>query len=203
MNPIFIAGTGTGVGKTLVSAILTEAWQADYWKPVQAGNLDYTDAMWVRDMVGNDRSRIHPETYRLKTPASPHDAAQKDGISISLQDFQMPKTNNQLLIEGAGGLMVPLNDQDLVIDLIQHLNASVVLVAPQYLGSINHTLLSLEVLQQRNIPVEGLIFNGKNYPEGEDWILQYSGVRLLGRIAPEDSITKEKVRAYAKGFQSP
>lgn len=203
MKPIFVAGTGTGVGKTLASAILTEAWQADYWKPVQAGNLDYTDAMWVRDMISNPRSTIHPETHLLNTPASPHDAAQKDGITLSLQDFNIPETNNQLLIEGAGGLMVPLNDEDLVIDLLQHLNASVVLVAPQYLGSINHTLLSLEVLQKRNIPVEGLIFNGASYPQGENWILQYSGAKLLGRIEPEDSLNKEKVRAYAQRFQRP
>ena len=137
-RPIFITGIGTGIGKTVVAAILTESLKADYWKPVQSGDLDNSDTMKVKSLISNDKTIFHSETFRLTHPFSPHKSAALDGIEISLNDFKLPETTNSLIIEGAGGLMVPLNDKDLMIDLIKKLNAEVVLVIQHYLGSINH-----------------------------------------------------------------
>ena len=141
---LFVTGIGTEVGKTVIAAILTEKLKADYWKPVQAGDLDDSDTMKVRALVSNSVSVFHEEGFRLNHPMSPHAAAERDGVEIGLEDFEMPQTENHLVIEGAGGLMVPLNDQDCVIDLIEGSGTEVVLVSRNYLGSINHTLLSIE-----------------------------------------------------------
>src|SRR4051812_32249696 len=141
-QPIFITGIGTGVGKTIISAIVTEKLKADYWKPIQSGDLDNSDTLKVRDLVSNKTTRFYPETYRLTQPFSPHKSAAIDNVVIDIQTIIPPKTDNQLIIEGAGGLMVPLNDNALIIDLIKQLNAQVILVSQNYLGSINHTLLS-------------------------------------------------------------
>lgn len=159
-RPLFVTGIGTGVGKTVVSAILTESLKADYWKPVQSGDLNDSDTMKVQSVVSNNRTVFHPEDYRLTQPYSPHKSADLDGVNITLDSFKLPETDNTLIIEGAGGLMVPLNNNDLMIDLIQQLNAEVVLVVQHYLGSINHTLLSLSLLYSKKIPVRAIIFNG-------------------------------------------
>ncbi len=194
----FVTGIGTNVGKTIASAILTEALTADYWKPVQAGDLHQTDTHKVQSLVSNTQSVFYPETYKLNTPASPHAAAKIDGIEIDLAKFTIPQTKNNLIIEGAGGLMVPINSKDLVIDLISQLNVEVILVSQNYLGSINHTLLSIELLKSRNIPVKGIIFNGETTPETENIILKHSGLPCLLRINLEHEITKEIVLKYAK-----
>lgn len=185
IKPLFITGIGTGVGKTYVSAHLVETLQADYWKPIQSGDLQATDTMKVSSMVKNQISVFHPEAYRLMQPFSPHKSADLDGIVIDPSKIILPKTQNQLIIEGAGGLMVPLNDSFLMIDLIAQLQAEVVLVVMHYLGSINHTLLSIEMLKSKNLPVNCIVFNGikeaysenlirKKYPELRyaylDWI---------------------------------
>jgi len=159
-KPLFITGIGTGVGKTYVSAHLVEMMQADYWKPIQSGDLEATDTMKVRNMVKNPISVFHPEAYRLTQPFSPHKAAALDGIVIDPNKIILPKTQNQLIIEGAGGLMVPLNNTFLMIDLIRQLQAEVVLVVMHYLGSINHTLLSIEMLKNKNLPINCVVFNG-------------------------------------------
>lgn len=183
MKPLFITGIGTDVGKTIVSAVLTSQLRSDYWKPVQAGDLDFTDGDKVRALTGPQAaaySTIHPERFRFKLPASPHKAARAEGIKIGLQDFKLPETRNRLLIEGAGGLFVPLSDQLLMIDLIGHFKADVVLVTRNYLGCINHTLLSIHALESKNIALKHLVFNGSfdedtfrvilNYlPEGCTW----------------------------------
>jgi dethiobiotin synthetase len=161
-RPIFITGIGTGVGKTIVSSILVEKLKADYWKPIQSGDLDNSDTAHVRSLVSNNTSFFHPEAYRLTQPFSPHKSAALDGIHIDLEQIVLPETNNQLIIEGAGGLMVPLNDKYLMIDLIQKLDAEVILVSKNYLGSINHTLMSSEILKMRGIPIKKLIFNGEH-----------------------------------------
>lgn len=179
MKRIFVTGIGTDVGKTVVSAILTEALEADYWKPVQAGNLEDSDTITVRKLVSNPRSFFHPEAYRLQAPMSPHAAARLENLELDLNEISMPETANNLVIEGAGGLMVPLNDKLLVLDLVAKLNCPVVVVSRNYLGSINHTLLTLEALKQRNIPVAGIIFNGEPNAESEDFILNYTGVSKL------------------------
>lgn len=184
MRPIFVTGIGTEIGKTYCSAILTELWEADYWKPIQAGELDQLDSDVVRNHVTNKKTVIHPERYLLSEPMSPHVAARIDGIEINLSDFDLPKTENQLVIEGAGGLMVPLNDKgDLIIDLIQHLNAEVILVSKNYLGSINHTLLSVKMLQARKIPIKGILFNGDENLETQKVIQNISQENIIGRVA--------------------
>lgn len=192
----FVTAIGTDCGKTLTSAILCEALQADYWKPIQAGIPRDTDT--VRELVSNKITRFHPERFLLKMPASPHAAARAEGIQISLESFQLPPAHNNLIIEGAGGCLVPLNDEDFVIDLIRELRARVVLVSNMYLGSINHTLLTLEAFATRNISVEGLIFNGDKNEESERIILHHAKVNCLLRIRKERVINSEVVRSYAK-----
>ena len=202
MRKIFITGIGTDVGKTVVSAILTEALEADYWKPVQAGDLDNSDSIKVENLISNTKTVIHPEGIQLSEPMSPHAAAEIDNVEIKLNDFEIPKTENNLIIEGAGGLMVPLNDKDLIIDLIAALDVEVVLVSQNYLGSINHTLLSLKVLKSYNLNVLGLIFNGDENAETEKYILNYSGLKCLGRIKQHQEMNKELVLSYKQLFSS-
>ena len=182
MKPLFITGIGTDVGKTIVSAILVEKLKADYWKPIQSGDLDNSDSLKVKRLISNKTTLIHPEKYRLNQPFSPHKSSEIDGISIELENILSPKTLNTLIIEGAGGLMVPLNKHKLIIDLIQHLEAEVILVSRNYLGSINHTLLSIELLKQRNTKIKGLIFNGLKDDSSENLISSYSDIKVLGRI---------------------
>lgn len=197
-KPIFITGIGTGIGKTIVSAVLVEKQQADYWKPIQSGDLDRSDTEIVRNLISNPVSLFHKETYRLTQPFSPHKSADLDGIRIDMQQIQLPNTKNNLIIEGAGGLMVPLNEKDLIVDLIQHLDAEVILVVSHYLGSINHTLLSIELLLQRNIPVKGIIINGMPDSYSENILLGYKSVKLLGRIEQQKRLNKKAIVAAKK-----
>ncbi|GAA4333534.1 dethiobiotin synthase [Mucilaginibacter gynuensis] len=190
-QPLFITGIGTGIGKTIVSAILVEKLKADYWKPIQSGDLDNSDTLKVQSLVSNTQTVFHPEAYRLTQPYSPHKSADLDGITLDLQQINLPETNNRLLIEGAGGLMVPLNSGNLLIDLIKQLNAKVILVSRNYLGSINHTLLSVAALKQYGIPLEGIIFNGISDSYSEKYILDYTGVKLLGHIPEYPAIDKK------------
>jgi dethiobiotin synthetase len=194
----FITAIGTDSGKTLVSAILCKALQADYWKPVQAGFP--RDADTVKSLV--PECIIHPETYLLNTPASPHASAKIDGVEIDLEKFSLPKTNNALIVEGAGGCLVPLNDKDFVIDIPQRLNLPIILVSNLYLGSINHTLLTINLLKQRNLTVAGIIFNGKSNPESERIILKHSDYKTIWHIKEEPEITQTKICEYAEKLKS-
>jgi dethiobiotin synthetase len=192
----FVTGTGTEVGKTLVSAILTEKLQADYWKPIQAGDLHDTDSMKVARWVSNEKSHFHKEAYALATAASPHYAAERDGLEIRLKRIQLPATDNRLIVEGAGGLMVPLNPKRFIIDLIEHLKLPVILVSRNYLGSINHTLLSVEALQRRNLPIAGIIFNGGGSLPSAHAIAERVGrVPILGHIPHFDAINQSTIQA--------
>ncbi|HCN83971.1 MAG TPA: dethiobiotin synthase [Sphingobacteriaceae bacterium] len=193
MRPLFITGIGTGIGKTIVAAILTEKLQADYWKPIQSGDLDNSDTERVKSLVSNSLTQFHPEAYKLSQPFSPHKSAALDGIKIELGKIILPETDNRLIIEGAGGLMVPLNEKDMIIDLIKQLDAEVILVSKNYLGSINHTLLSLEMLKIRNIPLKGIIFNGESDSYSEDLILNFSGAKALARIPVINNLNKSSV----------
>ncbi|MCZ2473551.1 dethiobiotin synthase [Aquirufa ecclesiirivi] len=195
---IIVAGIGTEIGKTVVSAILTNALKADYWKPIQSGDLDQGDAYWIQQWVKHPNLTIWPSTYRLSQPLSPHTAAEIDGITIELNQFQKPASSNSLVIELAGGLMVPINGQQTNIDLIQSLGAPVILVSKNYLGSINHTLLSFEMLQQRGIPVLGIVFNGPENPSGEKFILNYTQLPLLLRVNEEPTINDTVIDHYAQ-----
>lgn len=192
-KPLFVTGIGTGIGKTIVSAILTEKLKADYWKPIQSGDLDDSDTLKVKSLISNTVSRFHPEAYRLTQPYSPHKSAAIDGITIDPKKIILPHTSNQLIIEGAGGLMVPLNDQDLMIDLIQQLNAEAILVIKHYLGSINHSLLSLEALYSRNIPVKAVIFNGDSDKDSEELIRKYIKQGSIIAIGAIKDVNKENI----------
>jgi dethiobiotin synthetase len=195
-----IAGIGTEIGKTLISSILTEALQADYWKPIQSGALDFTDTDTVRSLISNSKTVFHPEAYRLNQPMSPHAAAAIDGVEIELSKFELPQTNNHLIVELAGGIMVSLNDYETNLDIIKKLNIPVILISKNYLGSINHTLLSVEVLKLNNISVKGLIFNGEQNKSSENFILNYTKLECLGRVKFEENIDKNVVKKYAENF---
>lgn len=197
----FITGIGTDVGKTVAAAIVTEALEADYWKPIQSGATTDSDRRTVQSLISNSKSVFHPEAYSLTEPLSPHAAAEIDGVELELSAVEVPVTNNTLVIEGAGGLMVPLNYKGaMVIDLIRHCNAEAILVSRHYLGSINHTLLSVEALKSRGIPIAGIIFNGAENPATERVILETTGIKLLGRINEEPAVTKEMVSRYKQAF---
>lgn len=197
---LFITGISTDVGKTIASAIITEALEADYWKPVQAGDLDASDSHKIRFYISNTKTVIHPNSYQLQTPASPYLAAEIDGIIIDLKKIKEPKTKNHLVIEGAGGLFVPLNDKDCVIDLIQP-DYKVIVVSRHYLGSINHTLLTIEALQNRKINIAGIIFNGNENKSSEAIILHKTGIKCIGRIEEEPYFDQNVIREYADLFR--
>ncbi len=196
MRRIFVTGIGTGVGKTIAAAILTEALSADYWKPIQAGDLDNTDTMKVQSLISNSKTIIHPEMFRLTQPMSPHAAADLDKVNININTIEFPESDNTLIIEGAGGVMVPLNEEHLMIDLIEKTDAEVILVASNYLGSINHTLLTIHALRNRAISITGIIFNGKETKTTEEYILKYSNVKHLFSIQDEKTIDKETILKY-------
>ncbi len=197
---LFITGIGTDVGKTIASAIVTQALEADYWKPIQAGDLDNSDSHKIRAKVESQKSKIHANAYALKTPASPHWAAAIDGITINLNEIIEPKTTNHLVIEGAGGVLVPLNDTDCVIDLIQK-DYKVIVVSRHYLGSINHTLMTFEALKSRKIKVAGILFSGDENKATEEIILNKTGATLIGRIDNEPYFDPNVIQYYADKFR--
>ena len=203
---IFITGIGTDVGKTIASAIVAEALEADYWKPIQAGDLENSDSHKVKSLICHtERSRsaisqFHENSYKLNTPASPHFAAQLDGITIDLKQIKEPKTDNHLVIEGAGGILVPLNDNDCIVDLIKK-EYKVIVVSRHYLGSINHTLLTIEALKNRKINVAGIIFSGDENKATEEIILKKTGAKLIGRIDNEPYFDTNVIGYYADKFR--
>jgi dethiobiotin synthetase len=198
MQPIFITGIGTGVGKTLVSAIVTEALNSLYWKPVQAGFADGTDSEWVGERIsGSAPSRLVPETYKLVKPASPHIAAREEGLTIDLDKIvAAAPPERPLVIEGAGGLIVPLNDTEFVADLIRRLDATVLLVSRNYLGSINHSLLTASVCRAWGLRVAGWIFNDQ-YGQYEQEIVGWSGIPAIASIPYHESPDIKFVRQQA------
>jgi dethiobiotin synthetase len=194
---IFITGIGTDVGKTIASAIITEALEADYWKPIQAGDIENGDTDKIKRLISNKKTVFHPNCYALQTPASPHYAAQLDGIEIKVNNIKRPITKNHLIIEGAGGLLVPLNNYHTILDLIDP-SDSVVVVSRHYLGSINHTLLTYEVLKQNNINVLGIVFSGDENQATESIILQKTKWKFLLRINEEPYFDANVVKYYAE-----
>ena len=196
----FVTGIDTNVGKTITSAIVVKAMQADYWKPIQAGDLDYSDTHKVKALVNQKGIRFFDNSYALKTPMSPHAAAEIDGLEINLDNIKCPKTENHLVIEGAGGLLVPLNSKQTIADLISN-DDKVILVSRHYLGSINHTLLSLEYLKNIGVKNIGIIFSGSENPSTEDIILSKTKAKLIGRIDEEKEFTAERIDFYADLFK--
>lgn len=199
MKQIFVTGISTEVGKTIASSIITEALEADYWKPVQAGDLDASDSHKVASLISNTATKIHKSSYELNTPMSPHAAADIDDVHIDLQKIVPPETVNHLVIEGAGGLLVPLNNDDTILDIIMP-TYKVIVVSRHYLGSINHTLLTVNWLTQKGYDVS-LIFSGNENATTENIILHKTGVSLIGRIEEESVFDKNVIQKYANRFR--
>ena len=200
MKTYFITGISTEVGKTVASAILTEALQADYWKPIQSGELDNCDTTKVKALVSNKNTKFYPNAYALKTPMSPHAAASIDQVSIELSKIKAPKTNRNLVIEGAGGLLVPLNNTNTILDIIKP-NYKVIVVSRHYLGSINHTLLTVNLLKAKGFEVS-IIFSGNEHKTTESIIKTMTQVPVIGRIDEEPYFDKNVIKEYAEKFRS-
>lgn len=194
---IFVTGIGTDVGKTILAAIITQALEADYWKPVQTGGVEFSDTNKVQSLLSNSTSVFHPESVHLEAPMSPHAAAALEQTYIDINSIQLPATNNYLVIEGAGGLMVPLNDTHLIIDLIKILDAAPILISDNYLGSINHTLLSVEAMKSRGIPPLAILFNGPSTPSTESIIEKYTQLPILGRVDRVETVDADFVAKTA------
>ena len=192
----FITGISTEVGKTIASAIITEALEADYWKPVQAGELDNSDTHKVKRLISNKKTVFHDSAFDLETPMSPHAAAAIDGAKIATKNIKRPFTKNNLVIEGAGGLLVPLNDTETIADIIDPTD-KVIIVSRHYLGSINNTLLTVEALKVRGLNIHGILFSGAAHLTTETIIKKMSGVTILGRIDEEPYFDQNVVREYA------
>ncbi len=199
MNSYFITGIGTDVGKTVAAAIVTKALAADYWKPIQSG-LTETDRGTLQYLLPNYQGTFHPESYRLKTPMSPHKAAEIDGVAVKLENIVRPKTSEHLVIEGAGGLLVPINNENTIADLILPTD-KIILVSAGYLGSINHTLLSIELLKTRGLTCAGIIYNHVNLDGTIEIIERMTGVPTIGHIQKHDQITQDVIDAYAMEFR--
>lgn len=197
-NRYFITGIDTDSGKTLVSAILAQALGADYWKPVQAGRP--TDSDCIRKMT-DEEVLVHPEGIMLEHPMSPHAAAKLENRDISVGGLSLPETENTLIVEGAGGIMVPINDNELVIDVASKFDLEVILVSRNYLGSINHTLLSIDYLKRNHFNIKGIVFNGPPTPSTEEYILGYSGLKCLFRVSELETITQETIKEISKSIQ--
>ncbi|WP_283639326.1 dethiobiotin synthase [Mesonia mobilis] len=201
MKHIFITGIGTEVGKTVASAIVTEALQADYFKPIQAGDLENSDTHKVERLVSNSVTKFHPNAFALKTPMSPHAAAEIDQVQIKAEEVKRPTTTNDyLVIEGAGGLLVPINSTQTIADLMQQ-EDKIIVVSRHYLGSINHTLLTIEALKSRGLTCAGIIFSGEEHPTTESIIEEMAQVPILGRIDQEPYFDENVVREYAEIFR--
>lgn len=198
-----IAGCGTDVGKTVVAAILTNLLKADYWKPIQCGMEDSSDTFMMGQWTDECINTIHHPAYSLKAPLSPHHAARLENISIRTGSIILPKTERTLVIEGVGGIFVPLKTSFLCVDLFQTWSCNWIIVSRNYLGSINHTLLTIEALRQRQIPLAGIIFNGEPNPDSENAILEYSKLSCLGRLLPEPCINLKTIQKYVELWKMP
>lgn len=200
-NTIAIAGIHTGIGKTVVSAVLAEALDADYWKPVQAG-LEERDAAFIQQMISRGEERVHPEAVLLPQPISPHAAAAIDGIHIDYTKFNWPVTNKLLLVETAGGVLSPMTDSATMADFIAYYRLPTILVTQNYLGSINHTLLSIEALRSRGIDLLGLVVSGKHNKSSESFIEQYGKVPIIATVPHFDKLEPGAISFWASGIKN-
>lgn len=202
---IFVSGTGYGIGKTMVSAILAEALEADFWKPIEAAHVNGADADWVRQNLSNSKSVVHPEVYKLKEDPSPYYASKKDGVKISLEKIfaaycLLPSSNNTLVVEGTGGLIVPLNETEFVSDLVRVLNARVILVSSDSPDSINHSLLTSKITRQKNLRVLGWVFNN-GAVSCQDDIARWSGFPKIGTVPKYDRVSKQEIKEAAAAIR--
>ena len=202
---LFITGTDTDIGKTLVSAVLMCGTDARYWKPVQSGSEEMSDSQWIQQVTGLPADRFMPERHRLSRPLSPHAAAAIDGVDIALEDFELPGgvSCDPLIVEGAGGVMVPLNDRHLMLDLIVRLALPVLVVASSRLGTINHTLLTLDKLRSRQVEIVGVVMNGPLDESNRRAIAHFGQSRIVAQIAPLAAINRAVLEGvFEAGFRS-
>ena len=195
-TPIALTGIHTDVGKTICAAVLVRALQCDYWKPIQAGGLDNSDSDTVR--CWNETAHIHPEAYRLQLAASPHTAARAEQVTIALTDLHAPLTDRPLLIETAGGVCSPVNEQHVVADLLAHYRWPTILVTQHYLGSISHTLSAIDALNARGVAILGLLINGDADDSSEQFITQYSGLPILAHIERMTELSESAMAQQAQ-----
>ena len=196
-NPVIaILGIHTGIGKTITSAVMTEALGANYWKPVQAG-LEERDTDTVSRLITNGPARVHPEAVQLKMPASPHTAAAAEGITIDHKSFLFPKVDAPLLVETAGGVLSPISHNATMADFVAHFQLPAILVSQNYLGSINHTLAAIEVIRHRGIPLLGIVMNGIPDPSSESFIESYTGVPIIARVPAFVQLNNDSIVASA------
>lgn len=196
-----VSGIDTGAGKTVVSAVLCEALQANYWKPVQAGDLDASDSITVRNLISEELI-CFPEAQQLQFPMSPNLSAEKEGFVIDPSTWEVPESDRPLIIEGAGGLLVPLNDEVLLIDVFKQFQAPVILVSKNYLGSINHTLLSVQAIRNAGLELAGIIFNGEAQEAIERSILQHAKTPFLGRVEVLEEVNKSAIKSAGKNLSA-
>jgi dethiobiotin synthetase len=201
---LVITGTDTGIGKTVFSAALTDALGACYWKPIQSGLGEETDSETVLRLGRIPCQRIFPEAWLLKTPVSPHLSAAIDAVTINPRALEPPDTNSPLIIEGAGGLLVPLTRHETFADVFARWQIPIILCARTGLGTINHTLLSLEATRQRHIPIFGVAFIGDAHPDTQQIIEEMGDVRILGRLPRLEPLTPDTLRqAFRENFDTP
>jgi len=201
MSKILVAGIGTDVGKTIVSAILTTLMKGDYWKPIQYVDGENSDTAMMKSLIDTTKHTIHPSTYSLRTPLSPHHAARLEGITIDPDLIIPPETTRTLIIESVGGIYVPLTTTTLSMDLFKAWDCLWVIVSRHYLGSINHTLLTVDALKRQDVSIAGLIFNGEPNHDSEEVILKISQLPLLGRLLPEANVDLQTIYRYATQWQ--
>lgn len=200
---LFVTGTDTGVGKTVVSALLTAGLGATYWKPIQSGTLEETDTQFVKRVTNLPGKHFREERFTFTQPLSPHASSQIDGHTVKIEKFELPYIRTRhLIVEGAGGLMVPINEKDMIIDLISHFNLPVVLVARSGLGTLNHTLLSIEALKKRNIEIWGVIMNGPLHYNNRLALEKYGDVSVKAEIEHMENIDPESLKKeFKKQFE--
>ncbi|MDR2539379.1 MAG: dethiobiotin synthase [Chlamydiales bacterium] len=201
MYKVMVAGIGTGVGKTIISAILATLLNGDYWKPIQCGEEKSSDTAVLKKWLSKKTHTIHVPAYSLKAPLSPHHAARLENIPIHLDSITLPQTTRPLIIESIGGVFVPLTSKISSIDLFKSWDCKWIIVSKHYLGSINHTLLTIEILKKLSLPILGLIFNGEQNPDSESAILEISKVPVLERLLPEANLNSQTIQRYAKQWK--
>lgn len=201
MNRIIVAGIGTGVGKTVVSAILMTLFQADYWKPIQCGDAEDLDSRVIERLIQSKKHRIFPSAYTFNGPLSPHHASRLENISIDTKTLIPPQTSRTLVIESVGGVLVPLTSTCVSLDVFKTWSCQWVVVSRHYLGSINHTLLTIEALKTRGISLNGVIFNGESNVDTEEAILQITQLPMLGRLSEEVHLSYHTIQEYAKRWK--
>jgi dethiobiotin synthetase len=198
---ILVAGIGTGVGKTVVAAILVKMLRAEYWKPISCGKWEERDTQTMQNLVGTSTVRCHPEAYHFSAPLSPHHAAALEHSRVSLAHVTLPVTKERLIIESVGGILVPLNERDLSVDLFREWDCSWILVSRNYLGSINHTLLTIEVLRRSGVDLIGMVFNGPENRQTEEWITRHTQLPVLGVVREEEKIDPSVISKYGEQWQ--